>query len=72
MNDSNDRDIQALLKKAIPPLATELETDLWPRMLRRFEERAPVVPWFDWALVALLVLGLFLIPKAIPVLLYHL
>jgi len=30
------------------------------------------VPWFDWALLAALVVWVALFPRAIPVLLYHL
>ena len=72
MNDPNDERIKELLKQSFGPLNTELDRDLWPRMLRRMEERSASVPWFDWALLAALVLGLFFAPGVIPVLLYHL
>jgi hypothetical protein len=72
MNNKEDERIHALLKQAMPPVDRELDRDLWPHMLRRLEQRAAAVPWFDWALLALLVLGLFFSPSTIPVLLYHL
>jgi hypothetical protein len=49
-----------------------LDRDLWPAMRNRLEQNSTTVPWFDWALIAALVLCLALFPRAIPVLLYHL
>ncbi|HXR14612.1 MAG TPA: hypothetical protein VN777_00260 [Terriglobales bacterium] len=72
MNEPRDEEIQSLLKQAIAPLTRNLERDLWPRMLQRLDERSATVPWFDWALLALLALWLCFSPQAIPVLLYHL
>lgn len=72
MNNKQDEKIQTLLKQAMPPTDRELNRDLWPQMLRRLEQRTSAVPWFDWALVALLVVGLLVSPHTIPVLLYHL
>ena len=71
MNNQEDNKIHALLKQAMPPTERELARDLWPQMLRRMEQRAAVVPWFDWALVAILLLALLISPHTIPVLLYH-
>jgi hypothetical protein len=71
MNE-HDEKIRGLLKRSIHPANQELERDLWPQMLRRLEKRSAVVPWFDWALLALVVLGLVLVPGTIPLLLYHL
>jgi len=72
MNKQEEDRIQSLLKQAMPPVSHELNRDLWPQMLRRLQQRSAAVPWFDWALLALLVLGLFVAPSSIPVLLYHL
>ncbi|HXZ33405.1 MAG TPA: hypothetical protein VEH30_14085 [Terriglobales bacterium] len=72
MKNKQDENFRKSLQQAMPPLQRELQRDLWPQMLRRLEQRAPSVPWFDWALAVLLVLGLLLSPNAIPVLLYHL
>ena len=72
MNEANDERIRELLKHSLGPVDAEINRDLWPRMLQRLEERPTHVPWFDWVLLAALVLGLFFVPGAIPVLLYHL
>ena len=75
-NEENADHLKALLKEAIPPLKdTGLHRDLWPQMLRKLDEQpvpASHVPWFDWALAAILSAVLFLFPGAIPVLLYQL
>ena len=74
MNQQDDKELQALLRRAIAPMAdTELQRDLWPQMLQKLDrERAASVPWFDWALAALLSAALLLFPGTIPALLYHL
>jgi hypothetical protein len=72
MNDHDDKEIRELLKKTFGASDQELERDLWPHLLRRLEERSSAVPWFDWALLALVAFGLLLVPNTIPLLLYHL
>lgn len=76
MNRIDQERIERLLKQSLSPASASpraaLDRDLWPTMLRRFEERSTTVPWFDWALLAALVAGLALFPGVIPVLLYHL
>ena len=72
MTEQNDEKLRELLKQSIRPATSELQRDLWPQMLRRLDERSAAVPWFDWALLALLALWLLCAPGAIPVLLYHL
>jgi hypothetical protein len=72
VNNKEDQSIQTLLRQAMPAIESDLARDLWPQMLRRLEQRTAVIPWFDWALVALLVVGLLISPHAISVLLYHL
>jgi hypothetical protein len=68
--------IERFLKQSLSPTNTlpraALEHDLWPVMLRRLEQGSVAVPWFDWALLAAVVVCLALFPRAIPVLLYHL
>jgi hypothetical protein len=72
-NDENHRELKTLLRKAIPPVKdTELQRDLWPRMLAKLEEQPFRVPWFDWALAAIVSAALIFFPGAIPALLYHL
>jgi hypothetical protein len=78
MNEQNEKRIEQLLKKSMPPLGdqagAELRRDLWPAMLRRMdnEARRTAVPWFDWALLATVAAWLAFFPAAIPVLLFHL
>jgi hypothetical protein len=74
MNHPNDEELRELLKESIAPAKdTELQRDLWPEMLKRLDQQQPVrIPWFDWALAALLSGALLLFPGLIPALLYHL
>jgi hypothetical protein len=74
MKETNDAQIKSLLKQALHPANPELQHDLWPQMLRRIDERSQgkTVPWFDWALLAVLVIYILTFPQSILVLLYHL
>lgn len=73
-NGQDDNELRELLKQAVTPVKdAELRRDLWPEMLKRLDQERPVhVPWFDWALAALLSTALLLFPGVIPALLYHL
>ena len=75
-NEQNSEEVKALLKAAIAPVKdAELRRDLWPQMLRKLDEQpSPLnkIPWFDWALAAILGASLFFFPGTIPALLYHL
>jgi len=73
MNEQNDKEIRDLLKRSIAPITdTELRRDLWPDMLKKLSQQPVRVPWFDWALAAILSALLFVFPGTIPALLYHL
>ena len=73
MNERDVEKLRELLRNAVGPIAdTELKQDLWPRMLRKLDERTIRASWLDWALIALLPVWFFLFPEVIPVLLYHL
>lgn len=74
MNDYQDeRQIRALLKQALAPVKNpELQRDLWPQVLRRLATEPFRIPWFDWALAALLLAALLIFPGTIPALLYQL
>jgi len=73
MSEKNHEDLGRALRNALPPMGqAELQRDLWPHLLRRLEERPGRVPWFDWALIALVALWALLSPQMIPILLYHL
>jgi hypothetical protein len=69
---TNHEPIRELLKQAFPPVDAEPRHDLWPAVLRRLDERPRALPWYDWALAALLLGALMFFPNFIPVLLYHL
>jgi hypothetical protein len=73
MKEHDKQEVELLLKKTMQPLTgradAELRRDLWPAMLKRLEASPAGVPWFDWALLAAV---LIFSPGAIPVLLYHL
>jgi len=66
--------LKALLKAAVPPIPqdAELSRDLWPGLLRRIDREPARVPWFDWALGALLIALAAAFPTVIPVFLYYL
>ena len=81
MKKNEDDDIKTLLKSAVAPVDdSDLPRDLWPQMLRKLDEQpvsegsaaSTAVPWFDWALAAILSALLFIFPGTIPALLYHL
>jgi len=72
-NQENEKQLQALLKQTLAPVKnTELQRDLWPQMLRRLDAQPLRVPWFDWALAAVLAAALLFFPGTISALLYHL
>ena len=86
MTEQEQKKIADLLKQTLTPVNRELGRDLWPAMLRRLEQRPATkpwfaimlsptslasVPWFDWALLAALIIGLCIYPKSIAIWLYH-
>ena len=74
MKETNDEQVKELLKRALRPAGADLQNDLWPRMLQRLDERssAGAIPWFDWALLAVMLIFFLAFPHSIPVFLYHL
>jgi len=88
MKKTDENRIKQLLQQSLPPVgpASEPARDLWPAVLRRLDQEsaAPVratagavpwpraVPWFDWAILAGLVLFAISFPATIPVFLYYL
>jgi hypothetical protein len=73
---TDDERMERSLKQSLPPTSTQprvtLQRDLWPAMLERLDETSVALPWFDWALLAAVVVWLAIFPQAIPMLLYHL
>lgn len=73
MNEMNDERFREMIKRAMrSPADTDLKHDLWPRMLRRLDERPSHALWLDVALLALLAIWCAVFPGAIPGLLYNL
>lgn len=85
-NEEEQKKIASLLKLSVTPVDAELKRDLWPQMLRRLDETSSSrpwfsmmfsaaalssVPWFDWALLAALIIGVCVFPNTIPIWLYH-
>jgi hypothetical protein len=73
MNAHDEERTRQLLKHAIPPMQ-ELEPprDLWPSVLSKLKTHPAPPSWFDWALVAGLIVFAACVPTSIPVLLYYL
>lgn len=84
--EQEQKRIAGLLRQSVAPAGAELKRDLWPQMLRRLDETSSSrpwfsvmfstatlssVPWFDWALLAALIIGVCVFPNTIPVWLYH-
>ena len=81
MNAHDEENIKQLLKQSLPPVEADAEParDLWPAILRRLDaEPAPTLRgslrrnWFDWALLAGLIVFAAVFPTTIPVFLYYL
>jgi hypothetical protein len=79
MNKQDQNRIRELLRESLQPVDPDAEPshDLWPQVLRRLDAE-PVAPfarhqnWFDWALLAGLVVFAVSFPATIPVFLYYL
>jgi len=79
--DENQDRMRQLLRESLPPVDAEAEPsrDFWPEVLRRLDaDAADAVPavrrqnWFDWALLAGLIVFAASFPATIPVFLYYL
>jgi hypothetical protein len=79
MNALDEERIKKLLQQSLPPVESSAEParDLWPSVLRRLDAEPATAPafrhnWFDWALLAGLVVFAASFPATIPVFLYYL
>jgi hypothetical protein len=81
MNAHDENRIRQLLKQALPPIGTDAEParDLWPSVLNRLDTEPASMAlstlrhnWFDWALLAGLIVFAVAFPATIPVFLYYL
>ena len=67
-----ENELREMLRQALPPVQRDEDVDLWPRMLRRLDERSAPMGWLDRTLLLLVSLGLIAFPAIIPQLLYQL
>ena len=81
MTKPEEERIKQILRWALPPVdpAAEPSRDLWPAVLRRINAEPDAAAsgparqnWFDWALLAGLVVFAASFPAMIPVFLYYL
>ena len=80
MKKQEEDRIKQLIQQSLPPVdpAAEPSRDLWPAVLRRIDADPAAAPgtarqnWFDWALLAGLVVFAVSFPATIPVFLYYL
>jgi hypothetical protein len=80
MKKPDDDRMKQLIQHSLPPVdpAAEPSRDLWPAVLRRIDADPAAAPgparqnWFDWALLAGLVVFAVSFPATIPVFLYYL
>jgi hypothetical protein len=81
MKKADDERMKELLQHSLPRVdpAAEPSRDLWPAILRRLDAdpitSAPAPRrqnWFDWALLAGLIVFAVSFPATIPVFLYYL
>ncbi|HEV3197079.1 MAG TPA: hypothetical protein VGZ73_04205 [Bryobacteraceae bacterium] len=72
----DDRELEFIRKQlssALPPSSdSELQVDLWPRMLRRLEEPPVTFGWFEAVLAGLIVIAFAIRPDLLAAMLYHL
>ena len=72
MNEMNDERLRRALQEALAVPDTTLRVDLWPRMLRKLDQKPARAFWLDWVLLALLVVCCLIFPGVIPGLVYQL
>lgn len=67
-----ENELREMLRQALPPMQPDQDIDLWPRMLRRLDERNARMSRVDRIILLLVSLGLVMFPAVIPQLLYQL
>lgn len=67
-----ENELRAMLREGLPRVERADGMDLWPRMLRRLDERNARMTRLDRVLLILVSLGLVAFPAIIPQLLYQL
>lgn len=71
-DDHEEQEIRAALQSAFRATDIELRRDLWPVLLQRLDTPAIKIPWYDWALAAVLFLSIFIFPKLVLFFAYQL
>lgn len=69
--DEHVESAKKLLKSAFPRADRRPRRELWPEMLNRLQEAPLRLPWYDWALIALLACWALALPQGILQLLYQ-
>lgn len=73
MKHDEENELRELLKRSMPPMGNrELSRDLWPQLREQLSRQPVRIPWFDWALAALVGAAVLIFPGIIPALFYHL
>lgn len=73
MNHFDDKQFSKLVRDAIAPMSEqELQQDLWPQMRLKLNDPGIRVRWFDFVLVAIVVVLCASVPEAITGLLFNL
>jgi hypothetical protein len=68
-----DEEFRTFLQSGIAPIGeSQPERDLWPDIQHRLNTKIAIVPWFDYAVAALLIAAFFFFPETILYLIYHL
>lgn len=73
MNRFNDEQFSKFLRDAIAPMSEqEPQQDLWPHVLVKLKDPGIRVRWFDFVLVAIVVIVCMFVPEAVTGLLFNL
>ncbi len=73
MNHLDDKQFSKFVRDAIAPVSKhELQQDLWPQMRRKLNDPGIRVRWFDFVLVAIVLVLCAFVPEAITGLLFNL
>jgi hypothetical protein len=70
MKENDYKEVEKLLREALPPIDPNLRRDLWPLMLNRLGG-SPALPWYDWALLGGTAGIVAFFPRLILLFAYH-
>ena len=73
MNHFDDRQFSEFVRDAIAPVSDhELQRDLWPHMRQKIDDPGIRVRWFDFVLIAFVIILCVSVPESITGLLFNL